>query len=106
VGVMDGVASMKHIRTIGYVVGQFEKDTPIGSKGNFFKGHEFHYSVLTEVSPEAKFAYRMDRGIGIKDGLDGMLVNNTLGSYTHLHAASYLPFAKNFVDACVEYKEQ
>ncbi|HTY92045.1 MAG TPA: Ni-sirohydrochlorin a,c-diamide synthase [Methanocella sp.] len=106
VGAFGGVASMKHIRHIGYVLGQLEKDTPIGVKGTFFKGHEFHYSVLTDVPPDAKFAYRMDRGIGIKDGLDGMLVNNTLGSYTHLHAASYVPFARNFVDACVEYKGQ
>ncbi len=105
VGVMDGIASMKHIRTIGYVIGRFEKDTPIGAKGTYFKGHEFHYSVITDVPADAKFAYRMDRGIGIKDGMDGMMVNNTLGTYTHLHAASYLQFAKNFVDACTEYKE-
>jgi cobyrinic acid a,c-diamide synthase len=95
---------MKHIRHIGYVVGQFEKDTPIGSKGSFFKGHEFHYSIITDVPPGVKFAYRMDRGIGIKDGRDGILVNSTLGSYTHLHAASYVPFARNFVEACAEYK--
>jgi Ni-sirohydrochlorin a,c-diamide synthase len=104
VGVMDCVASMKHIRHIGYVVGQFEKDTPIGSRGTFFKGHEFHYSVITDVPAEARFAYRMDRGIGIKDGMDGLIVKNTLGSYTHLHAASYVPFARNFVEACAEYK--
>ncbi len=106
VGAMDGVASMKHIRHIGYVAGQFEKDTPIGAKGSFFKGHEFHYSIITDIPPDARFAYRMDRGIGIKDGMDGMMVNNTLGSYTHLHAASYVPFAKKFVESCVEYKEQ
>ncbi len=106
VGAMEGIASMKHIRHIGYVAGQFEKDTPIGMKGSFFKGHEFHYSIITDVPPGARFAYRMDRGIGIKDGLDGMLVNNTLGSYTHLHAASYLPFARNFVESCAEYKGQ
>lgn len=106
VGAIEGVASMKHIRHIGYVAGQLEKDTPIGVKGTFFKGHEFHYSIITDVPSGTKFAYRMDRGIGIKDGMDGMLVNNTLGSYTHLHAASYLPFARNFVEACVEYKER
>jgi cobyrinic acid a,c-diamide synthase len=106
VGAMDGVASMKHIRHIGYVAGQLEKDTPIGAKGSFFKGHEFHYSIITDIPSEARFAYRMDRGIGIKDGMDGMIVNNTLGSYTHLHAASYMPFAKKFVESCVEYKEQ
>ena len=48
----------------------------------------------------------MDRGMGIKDGMDGMIVNNTLGSYTHLHAASYLPFADKFVDACTAYMKE
>ena len=106
VGVMDARTSMKqHVRTIGYVLGKFEKDTPIGLKGTFFKGHEFHYSVMTDISPDASFAYRMDRGMGIKDGMDGMMVNNTLGSYTHLHAASYVQFADKFVEACAAYKE-
>ncbi len=54
VGVMDAVASMKHIRTIGYVIGRFEKDTPIGAKGTYFKGHEFHYSVITDVRCRCK----------------------------------------------------
>jgi cobyrinic acid a,c-diamide synthase len=106
VGVMDAKSSMlQHVRTIGYVLGKFERDTPIGSKGTFFKGHEFHYSVMTDIGMDVTFAYRMDRGIGIKDGMDGMIVNNTLGSYTHLHAASYAPFASKFVEACATYKE-
>ena len=50
VGVMDARSSMKqHVRTIGYVIGKFERDTPIGLKGTFFKGHEFHYSVMTDI---------------------------------------------------------
>jgi cobyrinic acid a,c-diamide synthase len=106
VGAVGGKASMKHIRTIGYVMGRFEKDNPIGDEGTMFKGHEFHHSVIVDLPSETKFAYRMDRGIGIKDGLDGIIKNNTLASYTHLHAASYLPFAKKFIDSCALYKEQ
>jgi len=56
VGAMGGVASMKHIRHIGYVAGQLEKDTPIGEKGTFFKGHEFHYSVITDAPLRREFA--------------------------------------------------
>ena len=60
---------------------------------------------MTDIAPDACFAYRMDRGMGIKDGMDGMMVNNTLGSYTHLHAASYIQFADKFVEACTAYRE-
>ncbi|MCD1295974.1 Ni-sirohydrochlorin a,c-diamide synthase [Methanocella sp. CWC-04] len=105
VGAVDGKASMKHIRTISYVMGRFEKDTPIGKEGTMFKGHEFHHSVITDLPFDAKFAYRMDRGIGIKDGMDGLIKNNTLASYTHLHAASYTSFAKKFIESCIIYKE-
>lgn len=106
VGALGGVASMRHVRHVGYVAGQIEKDTPIGARGAFFKGHEFHHSILKEVPADAKFAYRMDRGTGIRDGMDGMIARSTLGSFTHLHAASYVPFARNFVDSCTEYRGQ
>lgn len=106
VGAVSGKASMKHIRTIGYVMGRLEKDTPIGFEGSMFKGHEFHHSIITDIPSDTKFAYRLDRGVGIKDGLDGIIAGNTLASYTHLHAASYMPFARKFVDTCLSYKEK
>lgn len=105
-GVFDGIASMKHVRTIGYVAGRFEADTPIGQEGVLFKGHEFHHSVILELDPGTRFAYRLDRGTGITSGLDGMLTSNTLAAYTHLHAASYVPFAAKFVESCAVYKEK
>lgn len=105
VGVFGGKASMKHIRTIGYVTGRMEEDNPIGVKGSMFKGHEFHHSVITDIPSDARFAYRMDRGVGIKEGLDGMISGNTLGSYTHMHAASNISFTKKFIESCVAYKD-
>ena len=62
-GVFEGVASMKHIRTIGYVAGRFAMDTPIGQEGALFKGHEFHHSVITDLPSNTKFACRLDRGL-------------------------------------------
>ncbi|HDN64804.1 MAG TPA: cobyrinate a,c-diamide synthase [Methanosarcinales archaeon] len=46
------------------------------------RGHEFHYSE-TDCAPDVRFAYRMNRGKGIRDGMDGMLEYATLGSYMH-----------------------
>jgi cobyrinic acid a,c-diamide synthase len=64
-----------------------------------FRGHEFHYSDVS-LDPSAKYAYRLSRGIGIKDNLDGAIVNRTLGSYTHLHPVASLGMMKNFVKNC------
>ena len=104
-GVFEGAAAMEHVRTIGYVAGRFAADTPIGQEGALFRGHEFHHSLITGLPPNARYAYRLDRGTGISRGLDGLLKDNTLASYTHLHAASYLPFAGKFVESCAVYKD-
>lgn len=106
VGVFNGTASMKHVRTIGYVTGRFETDNPIGQEGTQFKGHEFHHSLITELPYNARFAYRLSRGTGIRDGMDGLISGNTLASYTHLHAASYVPMAGKFVESCAVYREK
>ncbi|CAJ37157.1 Ni-sirohydrochlorin a,c-diamide synthase [Methanocella arvoryzae] len=105
-GVFEGVASMKHVRTIGYVSGRFAMDTPIGQEGALFKGHEFHHSVITDLASNARFACRLDRGTGIHNGLDGIMSDNTLATYTHLHAASYVPFSGKFVESCAVYHEK
>ena len=36
-----------------------------------------------------KYAIRLERGTGIKDGWDGMCEGNLVASYTHIHSASY-----------------
>jgi cobyrinic acid a,c-diamide synthase len=52
-----------------------------------FKGHEFHYSGVV-MDPGTRFVYTLSRGTGIIDGKDGVVFNNTLGSYTHLMPVS------------------
>ncbi len=87
-------------KVVSYNVGSFTTETPIGGPGDSFKGHEFHHSSITDIPDDSVFAIRLERGIGIKDGKDGLLVENTLAGYAHLHACSYLRFAEAFVEAC------
>ncbi|NMB77921.1 MAG: Ni-sirohydrochlorin a,c-diamide synthase, partial [Methanomicrobiales archaeon] len=49
---------------------------------------------------DTRYAYRLSRGIGIRDAQDGALVNNTLGSYTHLHPVASAGMFRHFVDQC------
>lgn len=93
-------------RVVTYTNGIFEKDTPIGKKGNTFIAHEFHHSVLENISEDTSFAVDITRGIGIRDKKDGMVVNNTLGTYVHYHGASYTDFAKVFVESARNYQMQ
>jgi cobyrinic acid a,c-diamide synthase len=96
-GVFPGETRMPHRRVVSYVEGVSTGDSPLGAAT--FRGHEFHYSDV-DLHPETKFAYRLSRGIGIRDNLDGALVNNTLGSYTHLHPVASRDMFRHFIDNC------
>ncbi len=62
------------------------------------KGHEFHYSELTSVSPSLTYAYRVKRGTGILPGADGVRLHNLLASYAHLRHTLQSPWIDAFLD--------
>ena len=73
--------------------------SPMLKEGSRIRGHEFHYSEMTKSPPPS-----IPRGFGFTTGPngggDGYLYRNTLASYTHLHFASNVEFARGFVDMC------
>jgi len=97
-GVFPGETRMPARRVVSYVEGTSAQDCPMGAAR--FRGHEFHYSEVVLDDPATRYAYRLTRGIGIKDTLDGAVINNTLGSYTHLHPVGSRDMFRNFVDCC------
>ncbi len=99
-GAIPGKTLMGHKRVVSYNIGRFIKDNVIGRAGAGFIGHEFHHSEVLDLPDNTMFAFRLERGTGIKSNLDGILVGNTLAAYAHLHAASYTGFARSFVDFC------
>ena len=92
-------------RIVTYTNGVFEKDTPIGKVGNEFIAHEFHHSVLENISDSIEYTIEITRGVGIKDKKDGMISGNTIGTYVHYHGASYIGFAKTFVESARQYRK-
>ncbi len=61
------------------------------------RAHEFHYSKLDNLAPGAEFAYEVIRGYGVDGSHDGILVNRTLASYTHLRDVAGNHWAARFV---------
>ena len=96
-GCFDATADMvekRHGPT--YVIADATDDNPIFH--GTVKGHEYHYS---EVIPNsARYCFKVRRGAGIADGMDGLTVNRTVGTYLHQHALSADDWAKGLVDAC------
>jgi Ni-sirohydrochlorin a,c-diamide synthase len=105
-GVIPASTTMVKDRVIGYVSGTTIRDTVIGPKGTQFRGHEFHYSTLTETGRKLTFAFALQKGRGISGGCDGIQVQRTLASYTHIHPLSYPNLAHNFTQSCAKFKDQ
>jgi cobyrinic acid a,c-diamide synthase len=96
-GVFSGETLMPSRRVVSYVEGMSATDSPLG--GASFRGHEFHYSEVV-LGKGTRFAYQLSRGVGIDDNLDGAVINNTLGSYTHLHPVASEGMFRHFVGLC------
>ena len=96
-GVFDGETRMPTRRVIGYVKGESDSKCPLGKSS--FSGHEFHHTDVILPS-DTHFSYRLSRGLGIRENLDGALKNKTLASYTHLHPTASFEMIKNFVTGC------
>jgi cobyrinic acid a,c-diamide synthase len=96
-GVFSGETCMPAHRVVSYVEGTSGADSPMG--GAPFRGHEFHYSDVA-LDRDTRFAYCLSRGVGIRDNYDGAVVNNTLGSYTHLHPVASAGMFRHFVGLC------
>lgn len=101
IGLVPGKARRGSTRVVSYVHGTITQDCALGPKGTAIMGHEFHHSEML-MDDGIKYAIRLERGTGIKDGWDGMCEGNMVASYTHVHSASFRGFPANFLRACKE----
>jgi cobyrinic acid a,c-diamide synthase len=95
--VFSGETRMPAKRVVSYVEGVSMNDSPMGPAA--FRGHEFHYSEVV-LAPSTHYTYQLSRGIGIHENLDGALIDNTLGSYTHLHPVASAGMFRHFIELC------
>jgi len=59
--------------------------------------HEFHYSGLSKLENDVKYAYKMQRGSGIDGTHDGLIYRNLLANYAHLRDTSKHHWVAEFV---------
>lgn len=91
----------------GYSIAQVVKKNPFYSEGTVLKGHEFHYSKPCHVPEEMKessYAFRMRRGQGIREKMDGICYRNVLATYTHLHAYGAREWTDGLVRQAAEFR--
>ena len=106
VGALPLVFSLeKKPQAHGYTIVEVQRDNPFFKTGASFKGHEFHYSKVTDIKEDGIFmAFNMKRGKGIKDGLDGICYKNVLATYTHLHALGSPEWAEGMIKCALNFR--
>ena len=101
VGLLDINTKMLYrFKTLGYVQVDFLQDSLWGTKDTTIRGHEFHYSEITEPlgnNSGLQKVYSVKRRTGSESSIEGFQKQNILASYTHLHFASRPETVKNFV---------
>ncbi|HMS82473.1 MAG TPA: cobyrinate a,c-diamide synthase [Nitrospira sp.] len=97
VGLFPAEATMQSKRmTLGYRAIELTQPCVIGPTGLGARGHEFHYSSLNPKGSLTYAATVRDAG-GERQGTDGLMVNNVLGFYAHLHFASQPSMATSLI---------
>jgi len=91
-GLIPAVAEMSQKLTMGYRELEVLADSPLAVKGQRLRGHEFHYSTITPTG-SADAAYRLPDG-----RTEGVITQNVLASYVHVHLGSDPRLAERLVD--------
>ena len=84
--------------TLGYRTVECSRRSILGDVGATARGHEFHYSTLVARGP-LQYACALRDAAGLSKGQDGLMKDNVLALYTHLHFASQPTIAASLVDS-------
>lgn len=88
----------------GYCVMRVDRPNPFLPVGTELRGHEFHYSRITAGGDGLATAYAVERGVGSLAGRDGIVRDNLLASYLHLHALGTPAWAPGLVAAAAAHR--
>ena len=107
VGVLETEAKMtEKLQRFGYIDIHIEKGTILSSQPYQTKAHEFHRSRVEENSGLV-YAYRVEkhRNGELQDAWKcGLVKENVLAGYGHIHFYSNQSLAKDFVESCRQFK--
>jgi cobyrinic acid a,c-diamide synthase len=89
----------------GYTLLEVVRENPFYAVGRVLKGHEFHYSRVRSLEEgRIHFAFRIERGAGIKENHDGLCYKNVLATYSHIHALGCEEWADGLVGKAMEIR--
>lgn len=108
---MAGVLAMdtqmrQHRLAHGYSVMRATEAHPWIAAGTLLKGHEFHYSQVSNLDPRLRFVFESERGFGIDGVRDGICQGNVVATYTHVNALASPAWAQSFVEQARRFQKR
>jgi len=90
----------------GYTILEAVHDNPFFPKGTILTGHEFHYSrIQPDPVASESLVFKVSRGAGLGGQWEGLVYQNVLATYTHLHAVAAPHWAPAMVSRAREYRQ-
>jgi len=92
----------------GYTIIEVDASNPYFKTGQILHGHEFHYSHVLSMTEKdgVYFAFKIERGQGVINKMDGLCYKNVLATYTHLHALGTREWVDGIISTAVAYKRK
>jgi len=91
----------------GYTIFKVERENPYFEIGSEIKGHEFHYSRVSNWAGDKNdLVFQMKRGVGIDKDRDGIAYKNVLATYTHVHAIGTPQWGEALVRRATLFKKR
>jgi cobyrinic acid a,c-diamide synthase len=87
----------------GYSIVRVDTQNPFYPVGTSIRGHEFHYSGPADDGDELTTCMKVEKGVGLGEARDGLVMGNTLACYTHVHADGVVDWAPSLVSKAAEY---
>jgi len=92
----------------GYTLIEVESPNPFFCPGQILHGHEFHYSYVLDMAEKdgVYLAFKVKKGHGAMNNMDGFCYRNLLATYTHLHAFGTGAWGEAIVNIALSYKRK
>ena len=97
------VAMEQRLQRFGYRQVLTLEDNVLSPKGQFYRGHEFHWSHIVSHNGGLRSAYQMQNAEGDSIGYEGFVGPNLLASYIHLHFGQNPLLVEKLVTHCREF---
>jgi len=89
----------------GYCEAIVDSKNPYYKIFTVIRGHEFHYSNITNCTQETKSVLAMKRGVGCFNKRDGIIYKNVFASYLHIHALATPQWVEGMIKCSKAYRE-